>query len=115
MVKCVLRAFLGIWAVCVWVVKSIFTYFKVIITERNPEEFFSGKFCFRVFVNFETICSVFDKVIEFVKKPFVHVLKVNTMNRFGKWRRVRYQPGMTADVKKAIVTLKKGEKIDIAL
>ena len=49
-----------------------------------------------------------------VEKIFnVHVLRVNAMNHSGKWRRVRYQPGQTADWKKAIVTLKKGEKIDI--
>jgi len=49
-----------------------------------------------------------------VEKIFnVHVEKVNTVNVDGKWRRVRYQPGQTADWKKAIVTLKKGEKIDL--
>jgi ribosomal protein L23 len=35
------------------------------------------------------------------------------MNVSGKWRRVRYVPGQTAAWKKAIVTLKKGEKIDL--
>ena len=49
-----------------------------------------------------------------VEKVFnVHVQKVNTLNSFGKWRRVRYVPGQTAAWKKAIVTLKKGEKIDL--
>ncbi len=49
-----------------------------------------------------------------VEKLFnVHVVRVNTLNVSGKWRRVRFQPGKTADWKKAIVTLKKGEKIDI--
>ncbi len=49
-----------------------------------------------------------------VEKIFnVHVIRVNVMNYDGKWRRVRYQPGKTAGVKKAIVTLKAGEKIDI--
>ena len=49
-----------------------------------------------------------------VEKHFnVHVTKVNIINEGGKWRRVRFQPGMTRDMKKAIVTLKKGEKIDI--
>ena len=43
----------------------------------------------------------------------VHVTKVNTANERGKWRRVRYQPGMTADWRKATVTLKPGEKIDL--
>lgn len=48
-----------------------------------------------------------------VEKIFnVHVEAVNTVNVGGKWRRVRHQPGMTQDWKKAIVTLKKGDKID---
>lgn len=49
-----------------------------------------------------------------VEKNFnVHVTKVNILNLGGKWRRVRFHPGLTIDRKKAIVTLKKGEKIDI--
>lgn len=49
-----------------------------------------------------------------IEKIFsVHVEKVNTMNVSGKWRRVRYVPGQTTAWKKAIVTLKKGEKIDL--
>ena len=49
-----------------------------------------------------------------VEKVFsVHVESVNTMNVSGKWRRVRYVPGQTVAWKKAIVTLKKGEKIDL--
>jgi large subunit ribosomal protein L23 len=48
-----------------------------------------------------------------VEKIFnVHVEGVNTINVGGKWRRVRHQPGKTPDWKKAIVTLKDGEKID---
>ena len=49
-----------------------------------------------------------------VEKIFnVHVESVNTMNVSGKWRRVRHVPGQTTAWKKAIVTLKKGEKIDL--
>lgn len=49
-----------------------------------------------------------------VEKIFnVHVLGVNTLNVSGKWRRVRHVPGQTVAWKKAIVTLKKGEKIDL--
>jgi large subunit ribosomal protein L23 len=44
----------------------------------------------------------------------VTVKKVNTLNSGGKWRRVRYKEGKTSDWKKAIVTLKQGDKIDIA-
>ena len=42
----------------------------------------------------------------------VNVVSVNTMNVAGKYRRQRTaQAGQEADWKKAIVTLKKGEKI----
>ena len=44
----------------------------------------------------------------------VTVKKVNTLNARGKWRRVRYKEGKTPDWKKAIVTLKQGDKIEIA-
>jgi len=43
----------------------------------------------------------------------VDVVKVNTMNMLGKKRRVRMAEGKRADWKKAIVTLKKGEVIEI--
>jgi len=43
----------------------------------------------------------------------VHVTKVNVMVNVGKWRRIRFQPGKTAEWKKAIVTIKEGEKIDL--
>ncbi len=44
----------------------------------------------------------------------VTVKKVNTLNAAGKWRRVRYKEGKTPDWKKAIVTLKQGDKIEVA-
>jgi large subunit ribosomal protein L23 len=44
----------------------------------------------------------------------VKVISVNTMISRGKLRRVRYQVGKTPDLKKAIVTLKQGQKIDVA-
>ncbi|MDX2225516.1 MAG: 50S ribosomal protein L23 [Verrucomicrobiae bacterium] len=42
------------------------------------------------------------------------VLRVNTQNHFGKRRRTRtVQYGKTSDWKKAIVTLKSGDKIEV--
>jgi len=52
------------------------------------------------------------KAIEEVYK--VKVKKVNTIKIKGKKRRVRWQEGRTAGWKKAIVTLKPGDKIEIA-
>jgi large subunit ribosomal protein L23 len=44
----------------------------------------------------------------------VNVLRVNTLNVRGKYRRQRTeQAGQTSDWKKAMVTLKKGEKISL--
>ncbi len=43
----------------------------------------------------------------------VKVTKVNVLIAPGKAKRVRYQLGRTADWKKAIVTLKQGDKIDV--
>jgi large subunit ribosomal protein L23 len=44
----------------------------------------------------------------------VKVSGVNTYILQGKLKKVRYQLGRTADVKKAIVTLKEGQKIEVA-
>ena len=44
----------------------------------------------------------------------VHVEKVHTMIVRGKFRRYGKGGGMRSDWKKAIVTLEKGQKIDIA-
>jgi large subunit ribosomal protein L23 len=41
------------------------------------------------------------------------VVDVNTCNYSGKWARVRGPLGRKANWKKAIVTLKEGEKIDL--
>ncbi len=43
----------------------------------------------------------------------VTVTNVNTMNVTGKPRRLRYAKGKTRDWKKAVVTLKAGDSIDI--
>jgi len=44
----------------------------------------------------------------------VKVPGVNTLIRRGKMRRVRHQIGKTPDFKKAMVTLKAGQKIETA-
>lgn len=44
----------------------------------------------------------------------VKVKNVNTFISLGKLKRVRYQLGRTPDLKKAIVTLKQGQKIEVA-
>lgn len=81
-----------------------------LITEkiaRETEKY--NKYAFRVHptANKKQIKSAVEKIFN------VHVTNVHTTNNFGKLRRVRFQPGMTASWKKAIVTVKTGEKIDI--
>jgi large subunit ribosomal protein L23 len=44
----------------------------------------------------------------------VKVKNVNTFISMGKLKKVRYQLGRTPDLKKAIVTLKQGQKIEVA-
>ena len=81
-----------------------------LITEKIARESEKlGKYAFRVHpdANKKQIKAAVEKIFN------VHVVRVNSLNNSGKWRRVRYQPGQTSDWKKAIVTLKSGEKIDI--
>ena len=43
----------------------------------------------------------------------VGVLQVNTSIRHGKWRRLSHRRGQRSDRKQAVVTLEKGQKIDV--
>lgn len=55
-----------------------------------------------------------EQIAEAVSEIFgVTVAKVNTMNVSGKPRRVRYNKGLSRSWKKAIVTLKEGDTIDL--
>ena len=53
------------------------------------------------------------EIKEAVKKLFnVHVIKVRTFTMLGKRKRMGRSEGKKSDWKKAIVTLKEGERID---
>ena len=55
-----------------------------------------------------------DEIAAAVEELFkVKVTKVNTLIQKGKTKRFRGRPGRRIDVKKAIVTLKEGQSIDI--
>ena len=55
------------------------------------------------------------EIREAVEQLFrVKVTKVNTQNCHGKWRQLRVRWGRRSDWKKAIVTLAKGQKIEVA-
>jgi large subunit ribosomal protein L23 len=54
------------------------------------------------------------QIKEAVEKLFdVKVKAVNTLNRKGKRKMFRGQPGVQGDVKKAVVTLEEGHRIDV--
>ena len=83
---------------------------RPIVTERSFDLMEQGKYTFEV-----AKTAGKEEIAEAVEKLFgVHVVKVNTMQVKGKHKRVRYQTmGMTRSWKKAIVTLKAGETIEI--
>ncbi len=81
-----------------------------LITEKSTGQAEKGKYAFRVHPK-----ATKGDIRLAVEKAFsVKVVKVNTLNVGGRLKRVRYQPGYTADWKKAVVTLKSGQKIEFA-
>lgn len=80
------------------------------VTEKSSEKRKVGKYAFRVHTK-----ATKHSIKEAVEKIFnVHVMKINTQISIGKWKRVRFKPGLTTEWKKATVTLKEGEKIEFA-
>ena len=54
------------------------------------------------------------QIKEAIEKLFdVKVKSVNTLNRKGKLKAFRGRPGVQSDVKKAVVTLEEGHRIDV--
>ena len=55
-----------------------------------------------------------EQIAQAIEEIFgVRVEKVNTMNVSGKPRRLRYNKGLSRSWKKAIVTLKPGDTLDL--
>ena len=79
-------------------------------TEKSTRFEPSGKYLFLVAKDANKI-QIRQAVEEIYK---VKVRDVNTAIYPGKLRRVRYQLGKTPDFKRAIVTLKEGQKIAVA-
>ena len=80
-------------------------------TEKSSVQYEpAGKYLF--LVNKAANKFQIKKAVEEIYK--VKVADVRTYISPGKNKRVRHQLGRTPDIKKAIVTLKKGEKIEIA-
>jgi len=80
----------------------------LIRTEKSTLHEPQGKYLF--LVNNAANKIQIKRAVEQVYK--VKVKEVNTFISMGKLKKVRYQLGRTPDVKKAIVTLKEGQKIE---
>jgi len=78
-------------------------------TEKSTAYLPEGKYLFLVDNSANKI--QIRKVVEQEYK--VNVTDVNTFISPGKLKRVRHQLGRTQDLKKAVVTLKDGQKIEI--
>ncbi len=84
---------------------------NLLVTEKGTRLQADNKFLFRVAPDANKI-----EIRHAVEKLFnVHVTAVNTMSVGGKLKRAGRSPraGRTSDWKKAVVTLKAGEKIDL--
>jgi large subunit ribosomal protein L23 len=80
-----------------------------ILSEKSTDLSEQNKYVFRV-----SIQANKHLVSKAIKEIFnVTPEKINVMRVRGKRKRVRYQYGITPAWKKAIVTLKKGDKIEL--
>jgi len=82
---------------------------KALVSEKSFSNAAEGKFTFVVQKNADK-ASVMAAVKDLFK---VNPLTVNIINIKGKVKRSKKGQGQRSDIKKAIVTLKKGEKIDL--
>ena len=91
---------------------------RPIVTEKSVSDSNSGKYIFRVAEDankFEIAWAV--EQIQKELKNTVNVVSVNTIKVHGKQRRGRFfrrvNSGKSSDWRKAIVTLKQGQTIDL--
>lgn len=81
---------------------------KPVISEKSYDLIEGSKYTFKVAQKAKK-----EEIKEAVESVFgVTVIKVNTMSVKGKMRRQGYTSGRRPDWKKAIVTLKEGDKIE---
>jgi large subunit ribosomal protein L23 len=85
------------------------TIIAPMITEKATVLSEQNKVVFQVAMN-----ATKDEIAAAVEELFkVQVTKVNTLIQKGKTKRFRGRPGRRSDLKKAIVTLREGQSIDI--
>ena len=82
---------------------------RPLITEKNTELQEKSKYCFEVDGR-----SNKHQIREAVEKAFkVNVIEVNIVNVPGKAKRMGRRTTITPGIKKAVVTLQAGQKIEI--
>lgn len=85
------------------------TLLRPVITEKSMNSSEAGKVVFTV-----PLSATKDAVKTAVEAVFnVQVTKVNTVKQFGKVKTFRGHKGKRNDFKKAVVTLAKGQNIDV--
>ena len=81
-----------------------------VITEKATMGSEYNKVTFKVARN-----ATKPQIKEAVEKLFdVKVKAVNTLTRKGKFKAFRGRPGSQSDVKKAVITLEEGHRIDVS-
>ena len=82
---------------------------KPVVTEKSVDLMQENKYCFKVAKDANKI-EIKNAIEEIFK---VSVVNVNTVNVHGKMKRMGRHHGRTASWKKAIVTLREGDSIEV--
>lgn len=82
---------------------------KPVVTEKSVDLMQENKYCFKVAKDANKI-DIKNAIEEIFK---VTVVDVNTINVHGKMKRMGRTQGRTASWKKAIVTLREGDSIEV--
>lgn len=82
---------------------------KPVVTEKSVDLMQENKYCFKVAKDANKI-EIKNAIEEIFK---VTVVSVNTVNVHGKMKRMGRTQGMTASWKKAVVTLREGDSIEV--
>lgn len=82
---------------------------KPVVTEKSVDLMQENKYCFKVAKDANKI--EIKKAVEEIFK--VTVTNVNTVNVHGKLKRMGRTQGKTASWKKAVVTLREGDSIEV--
>ena len=82
---------------------------KPVVTEKSVDLMQENKYCFKVAKDANKI-EIKNAIEEIFK---VTVVNVNTVNVHGKMKRMGRTQGMAASWKKAVVTLREGDSIEV--